>query len=130
MTIGTITINANNEGDGEVISETEVIPGQLPLQEDSAISLPASLFKRFNDRENIGVFFAFYEMPTLFPVGRRNIEVPGRHTLVGSQVVAATVNSCNELIDLEEPVIIIFRLHLTEEQVLTPTTFETNLQQQ
>ena len=57
-------------------------------------------------------------MATLFPVGRRNIgQMPGRQVHVGSQVVAATVNSSNELIDLEEPVILVFRLQLTPEQV-------------
>ena len=102
-----------------------MIPGQLPPRQYSAISLPPSLFKNFNDHESVGVLFAFYEMATLFPVGRRNTEVPGRQTQVGSQVVAATVNSSNELIGLEEPIILIFRLQLTEEQVLIPRTSET-----
>ena len=106
-------------GDGEVTSE--VIPGQLSPQQDSAVSLPASLFQRFDDRENVGVFFAFYEKATLFPVGRRNVS--GRQTQVGSQVVAATVNSSNELIDLEDPVILVFRLQLTPGQVYTTSTF-------
>ena len=103
-----------------------MIPGQLSPQQDSVVSLPASLFQRFNDRENVGVFFTFYEKPTLFPVGKRNtdIEAPGRdrQTQVGSQVVAATVNSSNELIDLEDPVILVFRLQLTQAQVLTTST--------
>ena len=106
--------------DGNVISVSEVIRGQLSPQQDSAVSLPASLFQRFDDHESVGVFFAFYEMATLFPVGSRSADdevSPGLQTQVGSQVVAATVNSSNELIDLEDPVILVFRRQLTPGQV-------------
>lgn len=87
----------------------------MPLEQDAAISLPATLFQRVNDQENVGVFFAFYETATLFPVGGqdaisdRNIS---RRTQVGSQIVAATIATSQELTNLENPVTIVFRLQL------------------
>lgn len=97
--------------DGEASSESEVIPGQLPLQQDSAVSLPASLFERFDDHENIGIYFTIYKSPTLFPVGRKNTDrkVPGKQTEVGSQVVGINVDTSQDLVDLEEPIIIVLR---------------------
>ena len=92
-------------------------PGQLLPQQEAAISLPASLFERVGDRENVGVIFALYENSTLFPVrresgsGSTDVE-PTVQTQVGSQIVAATVDSGNELRNLPEPVMITFRLQL------------------
>ena len=95
-----------------------MIPGQLPPQQDAAISLPASLFSRVNDRENIGVFFAFYETATLFPVGGGSSDRQApRQTQVGSRILAATVDSAEELVDLEEPVTIVFRLQVSNANV-------------
>ena len=94
-------------------SDGPVIPGKLPVEQDAAISLPASLFERVNDQENVGVFFALYETATLFPVGGENSISDGnttRQTQVGSQVVAATIDSSQELTNLENPVTILFRL--------------------
>lgn len=85
----------------------------MPVEQDAAISLPASLFERVNDQENVGVFFALYETATLFPVGGENAVSGGnttRQTQVGSQVVAATIDSNQELTNLENPVTIVFRL--------------------
>ena len=94
-------------------------PGELSPQQESAISLPASLFKRFDDHDTVGVVFAVYESATLFPVEKRNsdVTVAGKQTAVGSQVVAATVISSSELIDLEEPIVIIFRLQIAPNMV-------------
>ena len=102
-------------GDG---GEIQVTPRQLPPQQDAIISLPASLFKRFDDHEHIGMFFAFYEIVTLFPLARRN-NSSGMATKVGTQVVGATVNTSKSLLDLEEPVTIIFRLQSMQEMVQT-----------
>ena len=92
------------------------MPGELAPQQEAAISLPASLFERVNDQESVGVFFAVYEMATLFPVtpaitNNNNNNVNSTlETQVGSQVVAATVDSGQEITDLENPVTIVFRL--------------------
>ena len=87
---------------------------ELTPQQVGAISLPASLFRRVNDRENVGVFFTFYESATLFPVGGGSSDREAlRQTQVGSQVLAATVDSAKELIDLEESVTIVFRLKVS-----------------
>lgn len=101
---------------------TSVSPGQLSANQDSSISLPASLFKRVNDQESVGIFFALYEMATLFPVGggRMDLNAPVQ-TQVGSQVVAATVESSTELVDLEEPVTLAFRRQLIGENMVCCT---------
>ena len=90
-------------------------------QQEAVISLPASVFERVNDQESVGVFFALYEMATLFPVGERNAQSDrdtSRETQVGSQIVAATIDSNQELNDLENPVIIVFRLQLNSSEVV------------
>lgn len=99
------------------------MPRELSPQQDAIISLPASLFERFHDRENIGMFFSFYETATLFPLVRRS-NTSGmarklKYSKVGTQVVGATVNTSKELLDLEEPVTVIFQLQLMQEMVQT-----------
>ena len=78
--------------------EDQVEPGQLSPQLNAAISLPASLFERIDDRENVGVFFAnLHETSTLFPVNGGEFQSAGtfssssRRTSVGSHILAATV---------------------------------------
>ena len=85
----------------------QVEPGQLPAQLDAAISLPASLFERINDRPTVGIFFGFYETPTLFPVGGESdgATLP-RQTVVGSDITAAPVGPGINFQNLDEPVTI------------------------
>jgi hypothetical protein len=99
----------------------EVEPGQLPLQLDAAISLPASLFQRINDRLNVGIFFAHYEIPSLFPVARESdgFTLP-QQTVIGSDIIASTVGPGLEFQSLDEPVTILLRLQVTEEVVSRP----------
>lgn len=101
-------------GDKGFDNDTSVEPGQLLPQQEAAISLPPSLFERLDDRENVGVFFAHYEDTTLFPVRRPNTDVRETNiqTQVGSQIIAATVDSKTQLTNLTEPVLITFRLRL------------------
>ncbi len=98
----------------------------MPPGQDAAIDLPATLFQRVNDQENVGVFFAFYETATLFPIRRQTAETVNdeiiKETEVGSQIVAATVDSSQEITDLENPVTIVFRL-----QINTTTEVVTNI---
>ena len=88
------------------------MPGQLLPQQDAAISLPASLFGTIADRENVGVFFALYNTPILFPVGGGNstrARAP-RRTEVGSSVLAATVGPGLNFSKLQDNVTVVFRL--------------------
>lgn len=85
---------------------------QLTPQQEAVIHLPMSLFGNVNDYQNIGMFFTFYNMSTLFPVGERDTEnsVPSR-VKVGSSVIAATVGGDNLIFgNLTEPVKISFRI--------------------
>ena len=92
--------------------------GELPSQFNGAVGLPASLFERIDDRPNIGLFFAFYESPSLFPVGG-DTDTPSSLTRnrVGSQVLAATVGSGIKFQNLSEDVTIAFRLQVPEGSV-------------
>ena len=83
--------------------------GQLAPQQDAAISLPASLFQTITDREDVGIFFALYNVSTLFPVnGGRNRNEPRRRE-VGSHVLAATVGPGLNFQNLMENVTIVLR---------------------
>ena len=74
-------------------SGDQIEPGKLSSHQEAAIGLPASLFKRIDDRANVGVFFVFYETPILFPVGGELTDRSSlsRKNMVGSHVLAATV---------------------------------------
>ena len=101
------TVIGNNEFD--IGDEGEVMPGQLAPQQDAAISLPASLFQTITDREDVGIFFALYNVSTLFPVnGGRNRNEPRRRE-VGSRVLAATVGPGLNFQNLMENVTIVLR---------------------
>jgi hypothetical protein len=68
--------------------------GKLSSQFNGAIDLPASLFEQIDDHSNIGVFFAFYELSSLFPVaGESNSSSSPIRKVVTSQILAATVGS-------------------------------------
>ena len=105
-------------GENEVKSETGDIvePGELTSQLNAAIGLPASLFQEINDRPNIGVFFAFYESSSLFPVVAGATGSPIRN-VVSSQVLAATVGSGIRFQNLSEDVTVVFRLQVPEGSV-------------
>ena len=90
------------------------MPGQLLPRQEAAISLPASLFEGITGREDVGVFFALYNMSTLFPVDRRrNINAP-RRPAVGSRVLAATVGPGLNFPELTENVTVVLRLTTNE----------------
>ena len=99
--------------------EDVVEDGQLASQLDAAIGLPATLFGRIEDRANVGVFFAFYEIPILFPVSGELNGNLSRKTVVGSQVLAATVGPTASINfqNLNEPITIVFRLQVSEGSV-------------
>ena len=99
-------------------------PGQLLPQQDAAISLPASLFKRITSA-NVGVFFGLYKNATLFPVdGEKADNSASRRTQVGSQVLAATVGQNVSLQNLAqtESVTVVLRLQYKEGTVSLITT--------
>ena len=86
----------------------------LPHDALVLLSLPPLLFNyaTFGDQDSIGVFFASYKEPTLFPV--RNIEQQGKiyssqRKAIASVVVAATIGSGFKLMDLEFPIEIFIR---------------------
>ena len=93
------------------------MPGELSPRQDAAISLPASLFESINDREDVGIFFALYDTPTLFPVNGGNNRGAPRQTEVGSRVLAATVGPGLNFPNLVDNVTIVLRLVTTEDLV-------------
>ena len=97
----------NNEF--EIDDGDEVMPGELSPRQDAAISLPASLFESITDREDVGIFFALYDTPILFPVNRGSSRDESRRTEVGSRVLAATVGPDLNFQNLTENVTIVLR---------------------
>ena len=66
----------------------------------------------------LGVFLALYDTPILFPVGEKiPISNSQARTIVGSQVLAATVGPGINFQDLIEPVTIILRLRVPKGSV-------------
>ena len=83
----------------------------LPPGALASVSLPPQLFSTIFDRDLVGVFFALYEEPTLFPP--REAEGVTESTLrqaVASSVVAANVGPGLDFSNLEPPVEINLRL--------------------
>ena len=107
-------------GDSEVTSATGDIveAGELSSQLNVAVGLPASLFQQIDNRPNIGIFFAYYESSSLFPVGGGvNISDSPLRNVVGSQVLAVTVGSGINFQNLSEAVTIVFRLQVPDDSV-------------
>ena len=97
--------------DPVLASGDQVMPGQLSLQQDVAISLPESLFQMINDSTNVGVFFGLYERATLFPVGGGSTDNSAlRQAQICSRVLAATVGQNMNLQNLEQPITVVLRL--------------------
>ena len=102
--------------------EDQVEPGQLSPRLNAAISLPASLFERIDDRDNVGVFFALHKTSTLFPVNGGEFQSgtfssSSRRTSVGSHILAATVGPGIDFQNLDEPVTSLFRLQISSGSV-------------
>ena len=88
---------------------------ELSPQFNGAIGLPASLFQQIDDRPNIGIFFALYESPSLFPVAEDTNSTTSsspRRKMVGSQVLAATVGFGIDFQNLSEDVTVAFHLQV------------------
>ena len=110
-----------NVGDNDLMLDPgdQVQPGQLSPKLDAAISLPASLFERIVDRDNVGLFFALHKASTLFPVHgdfSDTLSSP-RRTSVGSHILAATVGPGINFQSLDEPITILLRLQITKGNV-------------
>ena len=108
-------ICADTERVVELADGEQVIPGGLATQEVAAIRIPASLFQRIENVSetrdaSVGVFFAVYDVPSLFPLSPANEENENR--TVGSRILASTVGSGFDFSNLDEPVSIALRLTL------------------
>ena len=94
----------------------QVTTDQLAPKQDAAINLPPSLFEQINDSSTVGLFFALYNDPTLFPVGEGNTDISGlKQTRVGSSVLATTVGPGISFENLEDNVTVTLRADIVEE---------------
>ena len=84
-----------------------------------SISLPPSLFKRISetDTNGTGLVFTVYRKSTLFPVGGGRASsngsasmAAGEMTVVGTDIIAASVGRGIEFESLQDPVTIILLL--------------------
>ena len=108
-------MRADTERVVELVESEEVTPGRLAPREVAAIRLPASLFQRIENGPqtpggSVGVFFAVYDVPSLFPLSPANEENENR--TVGSRILASTVGPGFDFSNLGEPVSIVLRLTL------------------
>ena len=88
-----------------------MVPDALAPNQTAFIHLPVSLFASVpENRTNIGVFFALYDNPSLFPVAEAEVENSTRVITVLSPVIAATVGPGLFFMDLDPPVSILLRL--------------------
>ena len=87
-------------------TEGHVMLGQLQPEQDAVVNLPASLFQKIGNHTTIGIFFALYDRPTLFPVNRGS----SNETNIGSRVLSITVGPGLHFQDLEHNITIVLRL--------------------
>ena len=85
------------------------MPGQLDPTQDAAVNLPASLFQQIDNRTTIGIFFALYSTPTLFPVNKER-SVHSDESDVGSPVLSITVGPGLKFRELEHNITVVLRL--------------------
>ena len=83
--------------------------GELHPTQDAAVNLPASLFQRIENRTMIGIFFALYDTPTLFPINSAR-SVHSDEADVGSPILSITVGSGLNFLELEHNITIVLRL--------------------
>ena len=79
----------------------------LAPNQTAFINLPPSLFDIVpENRTNVGVFFAVYDNPSLFPVTEAEVENSTRVVTVLSPVIAATVGS-GLIVEHKDPLVTI-----------------------
>ena len=87
----------------------------LSEDETAAAYLPGSLFGSVTGREDLGIFFAVYDVGVLFPIANDTQmyqdTAASVTTVVGSPVLAATVGPGLNFTGLEEPVRILLRMN-------------------
>ena len=89
--------------------ERQVGSGQLHPDQDAAVNLPASIFQRIENLKAIGIFFALYDTPILFPLNRER-RVHNNETSVGSPVLSVTIGPGLNFQDLQNNITIVLRL--------------------
>ena len=87
----------------------------LSEDETAAAFLPASLFGSVTGRDDLGIFFAVYNIGVLFPIANdtqmHQDTDASVTTVVGSPVLVATVGPGLNFTGLEEPVRILLRMN-------------------
>ena len=87
----------------------------LSEDETAAAFLPASLFRSVTGPDDLGIFFAVYDIGVLFPIANDTQMYQDTDasvtTVVGSPVLAATVGPGLNFTGLEEPVRILLRMN-------------------
>lgn len=91
-----------------------------PVDTLASINLPPSLFTTIdtsNGRQRVGIFFALYDEPTLFPIRNVMFQDKNRskssrslHPEIASALVAATVGSGLDFHNLDHPVEVNLRI--------------------
>ncbi len=78
----------------------------------ASILLPAELFAQIPDKEvSTGIFYALFDNPSLFPTSNsKHGEGSTKQTIVATPVIAVTVGSGMDFVDINPPVEIMLEM--------------------
>ena len=88
---------------------------ELDTQQDSKITIPATIISDIPDYDAVKIAFAIFTETKLFPLRRDNVSDNDTNSVVGSQVVSASVAGIADGAILSAPVRISMRLTNTPE---------------
>ena len=88
---------------------------KLDTQQDSMITIPATIVDNIPNYNAVRIAFAIFTETRLFPVRRANVSDNDTSSVVGSQVVSASVAGIADGTTLSAPVSISMRLTNTPE---------------
>lgn len=101
--------------------EAQLLP--LESDQDASISLSPSFFANVaNETANLGIYFALYVTPSLFPLRdpdavEQGVELTNQSTVVASSVLACTVATGALFTNITPPIEINLRLTVLDDRV-------------
>ena len=97
------------------LTSSDMLNEKLNTQQDSMITIPATIVDNIPNYNAVRIAFAIFTETRLFPVRRANVSDNDTSSVVGSQVVSASVAGIADGATLSAPVSISMRLTNTPE---------------
>ena len=109
------------------MSISDGLPGEDDESlENTWLTLPREIVNQISEEQHVTMAFTVYNFPVLFPVRNASQGVNSSTTVVGSQVVSATVNGIKNGTRLTDGGHVTFSLRLTNVPTLREDEFITN----